>query len=102
MFVGNVHGGTLLFRKSIFDQGLRYPSASLAEDAALIQAAMRSGKRLARVANPGLFVYVRHGANAWRFAPGRFLDSSGWRPVEGPAAFMPWLPTYQACRNVAP
>jgi glycosyltransferase involved in cell wall biosynthesis len=101
MFVGNVHGGTLLFRKSIFDQGLRYPSVNLAEDAAFIRAATRSGKRLAQVSNPGLFVYVRHGANAWRFAPGRFLDATGWRARECPTAFLPWLSQYQDCLNPA-
>jgi hypothetical protein len=100
MFVGDVHGGTLVFQKSIYDQGLRYPEVNLAEDAGLLRLAIQRGKRLSRLSNPGLFVYVRHGSNAWRFVPGRFLDSAGWQKAEGPTAFLPWLPDYQACLGV--
>ena len=99
MFVGNVHGGTLVFRKSIFDRGARYPNLNLAEDAAFLRSATRQGHRVARVANEGLFVYVRHGANAWRFLAGQFLDSSGWRKTQGPPDFLPKLAEYQNCLN---
>ena len=84
MFVGDVHGGTLVFRRSLLAEGLRYPDANLAEDAALIRDALRRGKRLARLANPGLFVYVRHGRNAWSFDVGTFLDPAGWEAVQAP------------------
>jgi hypothetical protein len=33
-----------------------------------------------------VFVYVRHGRNAWQFEPGRFLDPRGWETVAGPAS----------------
>lgn len=90
MFVGDVHGGTLVYRKSLLTQGVRYPETNLAEDAALIRQALRRGKRLAKLSNPGIFVYVRHGHNAWReFAPGIFLDLDGWERVEPPTAFPP-------------
>lgn len=90
MFVGDVHGGTLVYRKSLLAQGLRYPETNLAEDAALIRQALRRGKRLAQLPNPGIFVYVRHGRNAWReFAPGSFLDIDGWEQVEPPTTFPP-------------
>jgi glycosyltransferase involved in cell wall biosynthesis len=85
MFVGDVHGGTLAFRRTLLDEGLRYPDANLAEDAVLIRDALRMGKRLLRLSNPGLFVYVRHGRNAWRFDVGRFLDPAGWQPTDAPA-----------------
>src|SRR5262249_5482406 len=39
MFVGDVHGGTLVFWKRLLAEGLRYPSTNIAEDAALIQGA---------------------------------------------------------------
>jgi glycosyltransferase involved in cell wall biosynthesis len=84
MFVGDVHGGTLMFRRSLFAEGLRYPEVNLAEDAAFLRDAMRRGRRLARLENPGLFVYVRHGRNAWQFEVGRFLDPSGWEAVAAP------------------
>jgi hypothetical protein len=85
MFVGDIHGGTLVYRKALLDHGLRYPEINLAEDAMLIRQAMSHGKRLVRLANPGVFVYVRHGRNAWReCTPGRFLDPSGWQRIASP------------------
>jgi hypothetical protein len=103
MFVGDVHGGTLVFRKSLLDNNLRYPEVNLAEDAGLLKQALRRGKRLARLPNPGVFVYVRHGKNAWPFAPGKFIDPQGWRSIEPPAAFSSEaLSAYQAAlQNVA-
>ncbi len=88
LFVGNVHGGTLVYRKDLLAQGLRYPEINLAEDAYLLHYATRRGKRLVRLSNPGVFVYVRHGQNAWRqFAPGRFLNPAGWERIAAPLAF---------------
>jgi glycosyltransferase involved in cell wall biosynthesis len=88
MFVENVHGGTLVYRKDLWEQGLRYPEVNLAEDAWLLYRATRSGKRLLRLANPGVFVYVRHRTNAWReFTPGSFIDPNGWQRIPRPLSF---------------
>ena len=87
MFVGDVHGGTLMFWKRLFDEGLRYPEINIAEDATFIQAAVRHRRRLVRVPNDGLFVYIRHGGNAWRFSPGNFLDPGGWQTISSPQTF---------------
>jgi glycosyltransferase involved in cell wall biosynthesis len=88
LFVGNVHGGTLVYRKELLTQGLRYPEINLAEDAYLLHYATRRGMRLVRLSNPGVFVYVRHGRNAWReFAPGRFINPAGWQRIAEPPAF---------------
>ncbi|HEU5132195.1 MAG TPA: glycosyltransferase family A protein, partial [Pyrinomonadaceae bacterium] len=90
LFVGNVHGGTLVFRKELWMQGMRYPEINLAEDAALLVRATRQGKRLVRLSNPGVFVYVRHGRNAWKqFAPGTFIDPKGWQRITAPLDFPP-------------
>jgi glycosyltransferase involved in cell wall biosynthesis len=89
MFVGDVHGGTLVFWKRLFTDGMRYPPRNIAEDAAFIQTAVRKGKKLVRVRNDGLFVYMRHGGNAWRFKPGSFLDPSSWRATASPNSFGP-------------
>lgn len=97
MFAGDVHGGTLVYRRDLLAQGLRYPEVNLAEDAWLLNQAVGQGKRLVRLNNPGVFVYVRHGRNAWHeFAPGRFLNPAGWVRTQPP----PTLPasvlrTYQ-------
>ena len=89
MFVGDVHGGTLMYNRSVLDSGCRYPEINLAEDAALLRQALGRGKRLTRLANAGVFVYVRHGQNAWSFTPGRFLDPTGWTHTDPP----PTLPS---------
>jgi len=89
MFVGDVHGGTLLYRKSILKENIRYPEVNLAEDAVLIQQAIRREKRLVRLENAGTFVYLRHGRNAWKFEAGRFLDPAGWNPTSAPSGFSP-------------
>lgn len=88
LFKGNVHGGTLVYRKELLNHGLRYPNANLAEDAYLLHYAMQRGQRLVRLANPGVFVYVRHGRNAWKeFAPGSFINPLGWERIDRPHMF---------------
>jgi len=88
LFVGDVHGGTLVYRASLLDSGIRYPETSLAEDAALIRQAAARRQRLLKLSNPGVFVYVRHGSNAWgEYAPGSFLDPGGWRRIAQPQTF---------------
>jgi glycosyltransferase involved in cell wall biosynthesis len=86
MFVGNVHGGTLAYRRSLLRPGVRYEEINLGEDARLLTGMLRSGARLERIANDGLFVYVRHGRNAWRFDTGTFLGATGWARTEPPPA----------------
>jgi O-antigen biosynthesis protein len=88
MFVGDVHGGTLVYRSSLLESGIRYPETNLAEDAALIRQAASRRQRLLRLSNPGVFVYVRHGSNAWgEYAPGTFLDPGGWQRIDRPHTF---------------
>jgi glycosyltransferase involved in cell wall biosynthesis len=88
MFVGNVVGGTLVYRRELLSQGLRYPETNLAEDASLLQRAVKSGKRLMRLLNPGVFIYVRHGQNTWKqFQPGRFINPVGWERIKRPETF---------------
>jgi glycosyltransferase involved in cell wall biosynthesis len=88
MYAGDVPGGTMVFRRSIWEGGIRFPDYSLAEDAAFLREALRRGQRLLRVDDDGaLFVYVRHGANTWSFETGSFLRPSGWREAERPDGF---------------
>jgi glycosyltransferase involved in cell wall biosynthesis len=84
MFVHDVHGGTLAWRKRLWDEGLRYPAANLAEDAALLREAVRRGARLQVLENRGDFVYCRHGANAWNFVAGQAVDPRQWLRIERP------------------
>ena len=87
MFVGNLHGGTLVYWRQLFDEGLRYPDGNLAEDAGFLRLAQRRGKRIRPMPNPGHFVYMRHGRNSWRYQPGQFLDAASWQRIGGPVTF---------------
>jgi O-antigen biosynthesis protein len=96
MFAGDVTGGTVVFRRSIWANGIRFPEVNLGEDAAFLRQALRRGQRLLRVDDRGdLFVYVRHGNNTWRFDAGTFLSPSGWSESAPPPGFRAeWLDAY--------
>lgn len=87
LFVEDVHGGTLVFRRRVWESLAHYPDRSLAEDAFFLRQAMQRGARLARLPAEGLFLYIRHSRNAWRFPCGAYLDPSGWFRIDEP-----WLP----------
>jgi hypothetical protein len=95
LFVSDVHGGTLMYRRSVWGPRATFPASSLAEDAAFLTRAIRTGARLVRVDEPGLFIYLRHGTNAWRFALGGHVDPSGWRRIDEPPHLAPDREFYQ-------
>lgn len=84
LFVEDVHGGTLVYRREVWQKLAHYPDRPVAEDALFLRQAVARGARLRRVANDGRYMYVRHGSNTWAFAPGRYLDAGGWLPAEEP------------------
>ncbi len=84
LFVGDVHGGTLVFRRRVWDRLARYPDRSLAEDAFFLRQATHAGASLHRLAGHGLFVYVRHEHNSWGFRCGAYLDPRGWQRATEP------------------
>jgi len=102
LFVSDVHGGTLMYRRSVWDRRASYPSVSLAEDAAFLTRAVHAGARLARVDEPGLYIYLRHGANAWRFTLGRHVDAAGWVRREEPPHLAPDREFYRLRSTAAP
>ena len=102
LFVHDVHGGTLLYRRSIWERRARYPDASLAEDAAFLRQAVQRGGRLERVDNQDLFVYLRHGRNSWSFSCGKYLDPKGWQRAEEPAILQEDRAFYVANSALAP
>ena len=87
LFRGDVHGGTLVFRRSLWLAGAHYPDASLAEDAAFLMEVLRRRARLARLPGDDLFVYVRHGRNSWALdqPPRPHAPARGWLRVPEPA-----------------
>jgi glycosyltransferase involved in cell wall biosynthesis len=89
-----VHGGTLVYARSVFGAG-RFASISLGEDAHFLQTAVQRGSRLCSVPSADHFIYVRHGSNAWRFTCGRHVDSVGWTRIEPPPFALDDLPFYR-------
>lgn len=87
MFVENVAGGTLVYRKEIWGKLSRYPDISLREDADFMRKAMRKGSRLCRIPGRELYIYLRHGMNSWKFQEGRYLDPNEWNRVSEPFFF---------------
>jgi len=96
LFFGDVHGGTLAFRRRVWELLARYPDVSLAEDAAFLRQALNRGARLERVSGRGRFIYVRHETNAWAFECGRHVDPRGWRRTDEPAELRPDRAFYAA------
>ena len=95
MFAHAVHGGTLVYARRLF--GIRrFPDASIAEDAAFLHTAVAGGARLRPVASGELFIYVRHGHNAWQFACGQAVDAGGWSLMAVPGFMYEDLPFYHA------
>jgi glycosyltransferase involved in cell wall biosynthesis len=84
MFVGNVHGGTLVFKRSLFEQGLRYPEQSFSEDAYFLYQCNRKAARVGGVPSAGNFIYVRHPNSTWRFECGTHVDPREWHRISEP------------------
>jgi hypothetical protein len=84
MLALDVLGGTLAFRRSMWEQCVRFPDDSLAEDAAFLREAVAAGARLQPVAGAELYVYIRHGANSWQLECGESEDPTGWMSTHMP------------------
>src|SRR5205085_2648267 len=88
LFVGDVHGGTLVYWRWVWERLARYPARSVAEDALFLREACRRGARLHKLPHANSFVYLRHQSNAWSFPLGTYLNPSGWQHTD-PTTFIP-------------
>lgn len=84
MFVAGLHAGTLVYSRSLFDNGARYPPVSLGEDARFLYQCHQQGARIGCVSSDKLFLYVRHSEATWNFACGEFIDPRGWSSLPEP------------------
>jgi hypothetical protein len=80
--------GTLTLTTDLWRRSGRYPHASKLEDLTMFLRANDLGARVESVANDGIYVYIRHGANSWRFqrAP---QDHTWWAESPAPAFVSP-------------
>jgi glycosyltransferase involved in cell wall biosynthesis len=103
LFVGDVHGGTLVYWRWIWERLAHYPKASLAEDAYFLEQACLRGARLHKLPHANSFVYLRHASNAWRFPLGSYLQPTGWERVDLNSFLPPTdLPFYATLSPVKP
>jgi len=93
IFALGVHGGTLLYRKSLWGQTAAFQNSSSGEDGAFLRLVLSQGARLARVANNGSFVYMRH-ESRWPLPPNPYPSMRQWRQV-APQELLP--PDALAC-----
>lgn len=82
-YIGDVHGATMTYRRRIWEEA-KFPDQSLAEDAIFLQRALDMGSRLHAIDAKGLFIYIRHGANAWKMECGEYAGADGWEIVPEP------------------
>jgi hypothetical protein len=68
-------GGTLAYRKDLWQQVGGYPDASVGEDMGFLQRLVDAGAHTTGISNQGAYVYIRHGRNSWRF---------DFEPADGP------------------
>lgn len=102
MFMRDVHGGTLVFWRWVWERLGPYPSVDIAEDAIFLDKVCRRGALLRKLPNNNTFVYMRHGKNSWRFVTGTHMNPGAWQPLAAEALIPPEdRPFYQAYRKPA-
>jgi len=83
MFYADIHGGSILYTRELWDKYAKYPDTSLAEDAHFLRAVSQKA-RIAKLPNRHVFIYLRHHSNAWEFICGTFINPSAWKRIPPP------------------
>lgn len=96
MFEGNIHGGSIMYNRYVWDSVTQFSNMSIGEDAAFLRKAMKpaNGLRLKGISAPNSFVYIRHRTNAWQFADNVY-ETPGWQQVSLPRWAWEHAPFYQ-------
>ena len=85
MFYADIHGGSILYTRELWEKYAKYPDTSLAEDAQFLRAASSKQARIVKLPNQNVFIYLRHHSNAWEFICGTFINPSAWKRIPSPA-----------------
>jgi glycosyltransferase involved in cell wall biosynthesis len=80
----DMHCGTLVYQRSVWERLARFRSVNLGEDVLFVQDAFERGARLLKLPARDHFVYVRHAGNTWPLACGRAWDERAWEEVPVP------------------
>jgi tetratricopeptide (TPR) repeat protein len=84
MFYADIHGGSILYTRELWEKYAKYPDTSLAEDAHFLRA-VSPRARIAKLPNRNVFLYLRHHSNAWEFICGTFINPNAWKKIPPPA-----------------
>jgi glycosyltransferase involved in cell wall biosynthesis len=63
-----IHDGSALYLRSVLKTGARFPHRTMNEKVDFLNAAVAGGATWTVIPNADLFVYVRHGANTWKYS----------------------------------
>lgn len=66
-FLIPIHDGSALYRREILRAGVRFPHRTMNEKVDFLNLAVKAGATWTVIPNEGIFVYVRHGKNTWRY-----------------------------------
>ena len=80
--------GTLGFTRDAWLTAGGYPDRSMGEEVTLLRAVSEGGGRVAPIVNDGIYVYLRHAANSWRFYYDAERGPDGWSEL-APPEFLP-------------
>jgi tetratricopeptide (TPR) repeat protein len=83
MFYADIHGGSIMYTRELWEQYAKYPNISLAEDAYFLRA-ISNKARITKLPNRDVFIYLRHNSNAWEFICGTFINPSAWKRIPPP------------------
>jgi glycosyltransferase involved in cell wall biosynthesis len=83
MFCADIHGGTIVYTRELWEKYAKFPDASLGEDAAFLRA-ISNKVRIAKLPNRNVFIYLRHNTNAWKFICGNFIKPRAWKRIPAP------------------
>ncbi len=84
MFSYGVIGGTIAFKKSIFDHQVRFPNTNLAEDAEFLSLLYSAGHKVLKMPAIDKFIYVRHHKNTWIFSKWQTINHKNWQLADTP------------------
>lgn len=99
LFMEDVHGGTLVYKRKVWDRLARFPDRSLAEDGRFLRQAVQKGAKLHRLPADKSYLYVRHASSAWQVECGQYLEPGGWGEVLEPGHLSSDQGFYRAMRH---
>ena len=72
IYVGGVHGGSLVFDRRVWELLAWYPNIPTGEDAWFLNRVMKKGATIKAIDGRDTFVYIRHHSNTWKFEADNF------------------------------